>query len=111
MVLDTLHHHSLFSKEAKCAFCSSSVAFLGHVILAAGLVVYPRTTEAISEWARPSSCTDVRRFVGLANYYCKLVKGFTMVAAPLTELCSPRATFLWDQAKQASFDMLKVALT
>ena len=32
------------------------------------------------------------------------------MAAPLTGLCSPRASFLWDQAEQASFNALKVAL-
>ena len=65
----------------------------------------------IYEWARPASYTDVRRFVGLANYYRKFVKGFATVAAPLTGLCSPRASFRWDQVEQASFDALKAALT
>ena len=33
------------------------------------------------------------------------------MAAQLTGLCSPRASFRWDQAEQASFDVLKAALT
>ena len=81
------------------------------MISATGVAVDPRKTEAICEWARPASCTDVRRFVGLANYYRKFVKGFATVAAPLTGLCSPRASFRWDQAEQASFDALKAAFT
>ena len=111
MVLETLHHYCLFAKAAKSAFCHSSVAFLGHVISAAGVAVNTRKTEAISEWARPASCTNVWRFVSLANYYSKFVKGLATVAALLTGLCSPRASFHWDQAKQASFNALKAALT
>ena len=49
--------------------------------------------------------------MGLANYYSKFVKGFATVVAQLTGLCSPRASFHWDQAKQASFNALRAALT
>ena len=63
------------------------------------------------EWATPTSCTDVRRFVGLVNYYRKFVLRFSALAAPLTALCSPRAQFTWGPAEQQSFDALKAALT
>jgi len=111
MVLATLRHHRLFAKASKCAFGRSSVAFLGHVISAAGVAVDPRKTAAVSEWATPASCTDVRRFVGLANYYRKFVDRFANLAAPLTALCSPRARFHWGETEQRSFDALKRALT
>ena len=84
---------------------------LGHVISEHGVAVDPRKVSAVAEWATPTCCTDVRRFVGLANYYRKFVQRFSSLAAPLTALCSPRAQFLWGAAEQASFDALKVALT
>ena len=53
---------------------------------------------------------EVRRFLGLANYYRNFVLRFS--AAPLTALCSgPRATFRWGAAEQRSFAALKAALT
>jgi hypothetical protein len=75
-VLTILRQHRLFAKASKCEFCRSSVAFLGHVISAAGVAVDPRKTSAVADWARPASCTDVRRFIGLANYYRRLCKHF-----------------------------------
>ncbi len=57
------------------------------------------------------SCTKVRRFTGLANYYRRFVEGYSEVAAPLTALGSPTAKFAWSSAAQASFDALKVALS
>jgi hypothetical protein len=48
--------------------------------------------------------------VGLAKYYRKFVLRFSALAAPLTALCSPRATFRWGPAEQTSFDALKAAL-
>ena len=48
---------------------------------------------AVAEWATPTSCTDVRSFVGLANYYSQFVWRFSALTAPLNALCSPRARF------------------
>ena len=100
MVLETLRHHKLYAKASKCQFGRSSVGFLGHVISERGVAVDPRKVAAVAEWATPTSCTDVRRFVGLANYYRKFVLRFSALAAPLTALCSPRAQFTWGPAEQ-----------
>jgi hypothetical protein len=62
MVLETLRHHQLLAKASKCQFIRSSVGFLGHVISERGVAVDPR-----EEWATSTSCTDVPRFIGLAN--------------------------------------------
>ena len=111
MVLETLRHHKLYAKASKCQFGRSSVGFLGHVISEHGVAVDPRKVAAVAEWATPTSCTDVRRFVGLANYYRKFVLRFSALAAPLTALCGPRALFTWGPAEQQSFIALKAALT
>jgi len=111
MVLATLRHHKLYAKAPKCAFGRSSVGFLGHVISEHGVAVDPRKVEAVAAWATPTSCTNVRRFVGLANYYRKFVLLFSALAAPLTALCSPLALFVWGAEEQRSFDALKAALT
>ena len=115
MVLETIRHHKLYAKGSKCQFGRSSVGFLGHVISERGVAVDPRNlgskVAAVAEWAPPASCTDVRRFVGLTNYYRKFVRHFSTNTAPLTTLCSPRARFTWGDTEQQSFDALKAALT
>ncbi len=71
----------------------------------------PRKVQSIVEWATPTSCCEVRRFTGLANYYRRFVEGYAEVAAPLTALGSPTARFVWTTATQTSFDALKLALS
>ena len=73
--------------------------------------VDPRKVQSIIEWATPTSCMEVRRFTGLANYYRRFVQGYSEVAAPLTALGSPTARFAWSPSAQASFDALKLALS
>jgi hypothetical protein len=67
--------------------------------------------QSIVEWATLTSCTEVRRFTGLANYYRRLVVGYAELAVPLTALGSPTARFAWTPEAQASFDSLKLALS
>ena len=110
-VLEIFRRRKLFAKSSKCEFGRRELGFLGHRLSAAGVSVDPRKVQSILEWATPTSCTEVRRFTGLANYYRRFVEGYAEVAAPLTALGSPTAKFAWSPAAQASFDALKLALS
>jgi hypothetical protein len=52
-VLDALRHHQLFVKRSKCSFGTSVVAYLGHVISAAGVAMDPAKVQAIIDWSTP----------------------------------------------------------
>jgi hypothetical protein len=85
-VLDELRHHQLFVKRNKCSFATSSVAYLGHVISAAGVAMDPAKVQAIHEWSAPRSAWAVWGFLGLTGYYRKFVHNYGAIAAPLTGL-------------------------
>ena len=110
-VLEIFRRRKLFVKSSKCEFGRQELGFLGHRLSQAGVSVDPRKVQSIVEWATPTSCAEVRRFTGLANYYRRFVEGYAEVAAPLTALGSPTARFAWSPAAQASFDALKLALS
>ena len=69
VVLDVLKEHQLFAKYSKCEFWLRSVTFLGHIISSEGVEVDPRKTEAVKNCPRPLTPTDIRSFLGLADYY------------------------------------------
>ena len=110
-VLEIFRRRKLYAKSSKCEFGRQELGFLGHRLSAAGVSVDPRKVQSIREWATPTSCSEVRRFTGLANYYRRFVEGYAEVAAPLTALGSPTARFVWDPEAQASFEALKQALS
>jgi len=45
-----------------------------------------RKVNAIMDWARPKSVSELRSFLGLANYYQKVIQGYSRRVAPLTDL-------------------------
>ena len=67
--LTVLRENRLYAKFSKCEFWLREVSFLGHVISAKGVSVNLAKVEAVTSWARRTTVTEVRRFMGLAGYY------------------------------------------
>ena len=59
--------------------------------------------EAIIEWPRPTTVTEVRSFLGLASYYMRFVKDFSKIAAPLTRLTQKNVKFNWTDKCEEHF--------
>ena len=111
IVLQTLREHKLYAKFSKCEFWLDSVAFLGHVVSREGIQVDPKKIEAVMDWRRPTTVTEVRSFLGLAGYYRRFMQDFSRIAAPLTRLTQKNVRFQWTETCEASFQKLKNCLT
>ena len=103
VVLQILREHRLYAKFSKCEFWLNEVAFLGHIISKEGIKVDPRKIEAIQQWPRPTSVTEIRSFLGLAGYYRRFVKDFSKIAAPLTKRTQKNVQFQWSDDCEESF--------
>jgi hypothetical protein len=75
-VLDILRRHQLYAKLSKCDLFKTSVEFLGHVLSSDGIRPDPRKVDAVSSWPKPTSITELRSFLGLANFYRKFMKDY-----------------------------------
>ena len=76
-----------------------------------GIQVNPRKIEAVSEWPRPTTVTEIQSFLGLAGYYRRFVQDFSKIAAPMTRLTQKNVKFVWSDAFENSFQLLKEKLT
>ncbi|XP_070040185.1 uncharacterized mitochondrial protein AtMg00860-like [Nicotiana tomentosiformis] len=100
--LQRLREEKLYAKFSKCEFWFSLVAFLWHVVSSEGIKVDPMKIEAVQGWPGLSSATKIRSFLGLAEYYCRFMEGFSSIAAPLTRLTQKGAPFRWSDEREES---------
>ena len=111
VVLETLRKGRLYAKLSKCEFLLREVSFLRHIVSEEGIQVDPKKVEVIIEWKPLRNVIEVRSFLGLAGYYRRFVKGFSMTAAPMTRLLQKNVKFEWSEKCQVNFDKLKAFLT
>jgi hypothetical protein len=106
VVFNALRDARLFGNLEKCVFCTNRVSFLSYVITPQGIEVYQTKVEAIQGWSVPKTITQVRSFLGLAGFYCRFVKDFSTIAAPLNALMKKGVPFSWGTTQQNAFTML-----
>ena len=99
-------------KLSKCTFASTTVYYLGHVVSATGVKPDPHKIEAVSQYpAVPTNIKELKKFLGLVNYYRKFIYNYATIAEPLNKLLrGHKKQFLWTVSCQQAFDHLKSKL-
>ncbi|GBN19492.1 Uncharacterized protein K02A2.6 [Araneus ventricosus] len=68
-VFDRLRKFGLVLNRDKCVFAVENLSFLGHKIDKYGITPLPEKVEAISNFPRPKTVQDLRRFLGMLNFF------------------------------------------
>jgi len=62
------------------------IEFLGVVIGPNRIEIEKKKVDGVLSWLEPKNVKDVRKFLGLANYYRRFIKDFARVARPMNML-------------------------
>ena len=85
-VFQQLKEHKLYVKPEKCKFSREQITFLGHKIGEGQIRMDERKVQAVIDWPTPTKVTELRSFLGLANYYRRFMKGYSNIVSPLIDL-------------------------
>ena len=85
-VLRRLEENNLYVKPKKCIWKVRKIGFLGVVIGPNGIEIEKEKVNGILSWLEPKNVRNIRKFLGLANYYRRFIKNFTQVARPINTL-------------------------
>ncbi|GJT69161.1 hypothetical protein Tco_1028447 [Tanacetum coccineum] len=69
-----------------------------------------KKVQAVLNWPLPRDSKKVHGFLRLTGYYRRFVKGYGLIAKPLTDLTKKNG-FMWNEEAQSAFEKLKLALT
>jgi hypothetical protein len=106
-LFDRLSEANLTINLEKCEFGKARVMFLGHVVGQGVIMLIQAKVDAIQCFPVPTTRKGLMRFLGMAGFYMKFCKNFASVAAPLTDLLSPKMKYQWTEQCQQSFDKVK----
>ena len=94
----------------KSFFGKTGLEYLGYWITRSGVMPVPKKIDAIKNIATPKTTRDVRKFVGMVNYYRDMWIRRSDTLAPLTKLCSKSAKFEWKEEQEKAFTTMKKIL-
>jgi len=112
MVLERLEKTGLAVNARKSFWATNGpVEYLGFILPPQGIRPQPKKIAAIKSLKAPTNLKQLRRIVGMINYYRYMWKRRSHLLAPLTTLLSTKAKFHWTTECQTAFDKLKEAIS
>ena len=110
IVFERLAAHGILINPNKCLFGVNALEFLGHHIDRHGITPLPEKVKAIREFPQPQSQRQLRRFIGLVNFYHRFLPHCAELMQPLHSLLSGKhksQSITWtDTAVAATKDAL-----
>ena len=79
-ILRELEENNLYIKPEKCMWKARKIGFLGVIIGPNRIEMEVEKVNRVLSWPQPKSVKDVRKFLGLVNYYRRFIKDFAQVA-------------------------------
>ena len=95
----------------KSRFCPDEIKFLGHVVIPGlGVTADGEKTKAISDFPRPKNIRQVRGFLGMCQFFKRMIESFSLHAEPLTTLLRKDKVWNWGEEEENAFNLLKQKL-
>jgi hypothetical protein len=106
-ILERFDKANLQLHPGKCVFALPQIQYLSFVLSKDGISPSPENVKAVKQYPAPKSVKEVRAFLGLASFYWRLIRNFSEIARPMTELRRKEQPFSWESKQQEAFQKLK----
>jgi hypothetical protein len=110
--LGTLIMAGITASGSKTILAALDLYIVGSVVSLEGWKISPSLVQRVLDWPIPCSIAEVRSFLGLAGGGRRWIKGFALIAKPLTVLLrNPTTIFLITDEAIDAFEYLKKRMT
>ena len=108
-----LASHGIFINRKKCKLGLDQVHYLGHVVGPDGFRPDDGRVQAIRSFQVPGSKVELQRFLGMLNYYRRILPGCAGILEPLhaaVTLAGKSKMVGWNSSCQSAFEEAKSSL-
>ena len=112
-VRDKLKDANLTINIKKCEFFKKSLKFLGYIVGSNSLRTDPEKISAMLNFPRPTTTTEIKRFIGLCSWYRRFIRNFSTLVSPINDLLKGKKKgqgIQWSPAAEDSFLKIKQLL-
>lgn len=109
-LLENLHCANFKVNIQKSHFCQRETLFLGHVIDGEGVRPNPLKIQSIEEFDKPTKIKQIRRFLGMCQFFADHCPGYTEAVAPLQDLLKRNNRWKWEECHDLAFQKTKELL-
>eukprot|EP01082_Thalassiosira_pseudonana_P012126 g10880.t1 g10880 contig40:26132-26683(-) len=108
---------------AKSTFATDEIEYLGYILSRAGIKPQPEKVQAILAINPPTNVKELRKFLGIVQYYRDLWEKRSEMLAPLTDLVGEggvtktkkqkgtvNSPWYWDKKHQQAFENVKAMI-
>lgn len=118
MIFSRLNEAGLRINKDKCIFGAEEIKFLGHLVYPQGIRPLPEKVSAVANYPRPTSQKQLRRFLGIINFYRRFISQAAHITDPLNKLLQkkhkkPRGSKVdldWPDDAETAFQEIKQRL-
>ena len=108
---EQLKKNNLSLRIDKCDFAQFEVEQFGLTITGKGIRPSLENVTKIKNYPRPNCLKELKRFLGMTNYYREFIARFAEIAEPLQELNRKGTIYTWTNTREESFRQLKEAIS
>jgi len=109
-VLMQLRDAGLTLCMSKCLFMQDEVTYCGYVISRSGIKPMPSNVEAVKRAPTPTCISELRGFLGMANYYNMYFPEMATLTEPLHHLLRKGVVWKWSPECEKVFRQVKQQL-
>ena len=96
--------------QSKSVLNATEVKFLGHLITSRGILPDPGIAQKIASFKPPTNRSELESFLGLINFFGRMISKFSAIIQPLHHLRRKDVEFSWKKEHQDAFDKVLRAL-
>jgi hypothetical protein len=106
LVLKLLSEQGLRINAGKSTLFADKIEYIGYWITKSGIQPMPKKVEAIKNMS-PTTHMELRRLIGMVNYYCDMWCRHSDLLAPIMPMLSKIVKFEWKDEHQHAFENVK----
>lgn len=115
LLFTRLNQYGIVINLNKCVFGQEEISFLGYTINKTGIKPLESKVSAIRNFPQPTTVSQLKRFLGMINFYRRFIPHAAHIQIPLLECCTgnkkkDQTPIVWTEERLIAFQQCKDTL-